>query len=826
MMHAQRWQRVRELFDAALDRPPAGREAWVHSQCAGDEELAGEVLALLRSDAVEATELPLLDARPALGERELSGATIAGYRVLRRIGEGGMGTVYEAQQQRPQRTVALKTLAVGLGSERARRRFEDEAEILARLRHPSIAQVLDAGTARLGDAEVPWFAMELVEQPRTIDRFVREEALEARAIAAMFATVCDAVHHGHQRGVIHRDLKPANVLVDAHGQPKVIDFGIARFAGDGSAGRHTRTGELLGTLAYMSPERLEGSSDGADTAADVYALGVVLYELLSGRCPFPIDGAPPARALQILRDFEPAPPSRLIASVPVELDWITAKAMARERGRRYASAGELAQDLGRCLRHEPVVAGPPSATYRLRKLAWRHRLLLCSAAVVFVALAIGFVVAALGWRQVTAAERLASRRAATLLEVNRFQERILRGAYGTEKGRDIKLADVVAAAERDLEATRFGDPIVEAGARNALGTSCIGLGRLQDAERHLLRARAVIEEHDLDPRVGLAVSISTNLGVCYREMGKLELAEREDRRALADRLATHAQDDPEVALAQINLAVGLLERGSAAEALELATLAHRTFLQHHGEASERTITAHAAMARALDGVGRGTEAARVMDEAQALAERNLHAEHPARLGVLTARAAMLFQRRLFAEHERTCQEIAAIRERSLGPGHPKTLAALSNLATGQAQLGNHAAAEATLRRVAAGWERMEVRSGANWVATMQSLIAIVRRQGRAAEAESLARSVRQTAESSLPAGHWLVGIVTKEHGGCLCDLRRFDEAEAALLAAHDMLARALQRSDYRVQRTLDELVALYEEWQRPEEAARWRAAAR
>ncbi|MBK8098712.1 MAG: serine/threonine protein kinase [Planctomycetes bacterium] len=820
-MQPEIWQRARAVFEQALDLPAADREAFARERCGADPTLVTAVLDLLRADA--AAELPLLDdaAKAWSSGHDLVGATIAGFQVLRRIGEGGMGTVYEARQQRPQRQVALKTLGVHLAGERARARFLDEAEILARLRHPAIAQVIDAGSTRFGERDVPWFAMELVEHPQSIDRFAREQALSVRAIAALMQGVADAVHHAHQRGVIHRDLKPANVLVDGGGQPKIIDFGIARFVVAADRPAHTRTGEFVGTLAYMSPERLEGSSDGADTSGDVYSLGVMLYELLARQLPFAAGDVPAARFVDLVRMLEPAPPSRLCPAVPTELDWVVGKAMAREPQRRYASAGELAQDLGRFLQREPVHAGPPSATYRLRRLAWRHRLVLGAAVVLFVAVAVGFVIATLGWQRVAAAERLASRRADTLVEVNQFQERILRGAYGSEKGTDVRLADVVDAAARDLDHATFADPLVEAGARNAIGASYIGIGRLADAERQLLRARELLRLLGGDPHAGVGISISGNLGVCYSALGKLDLAEREERQALTDRLAAFPVDSREVATAQNNLAVGLIKRGAFAEAFELASTAHATFTRRCGEGSEHTITACATMAGGLAGLNRLAEARVGYAEAMASAERHLHADHPARLAVLVSFSTFLFERGEIDAAVQRFEQVVAARERVLGPHHAQTLNALSNLASGQARSGKLAEAEATLRRAVAAYEALGIADGYDWVKTGQSLNAVVRRQGRAAEAETMARALLAIARRSLPDGHWLIGIVGKELGGCLCDLRRFDEAEPMLLQAHDQLTRTLHADDYRVQRTVQELVDLYVAWQRPGEAAIW-----
>ncbi|HEX5052446.1 MAG TPA: serine/threonine-protein kinase [Planctomycetota bacterium] len=820
-MLPETWQRARAVFEQALDLEAGERDAWVRDQCGADAALAGEVLALLRLDA----EIqPVLDAAPVLRARDhdLAGATIAGFQVRRRLGSGGMGTVYEAQQERPQRTVALKVLAVQFPSERARRRFEDEAEILARLRHPGIAQVLAAGSARLDCADVPWFAMELVEEPRPIDAFVREQRLDVAGVLALFAPVLDAVHCAHQHGVIHRDLKPANVLVDRRGHVKLIDFGIASLAGRDAVDRCTRTGEILGTLAYMSPERLERKSLGDETPADIYALGVMLYELLAGRSPFAFAELPPARAMAELLAADPAPPSRCNLAVPVELDWIVTKAMAREAGRRYASATEFQADIERFRRNDPVAAGPPSATYRLRKLAWRHRVLLGAAATAFAAVTTGFVVAMVGWSRVATAEHQAQRKAATLREVNRFQESVLFDASGGERGGDVLLVDAVDRAAAAIDERQFGDPVAEIGARRAVGNALLGCGRLQDAERHLSRAAALLAEHNIDPGEGWQVLVDEALAKVHEKQGKLELAEREARRALAVSITIYGDGADTTAIERHNLATLLLERGTGhAEALTLATHALRAFERQPRSVDERTIHARTLIASALAGLGRLDEAEAAFTAAMAEAEQYLPPDHAARLATLDAWAGYLFgQRRFEAAHERLVALVAA-RERVFGAHHPKTLSVQSSLAATQGELGRYADAEATLRRVVAGFDALGVH-GIEHVKAQQSLVATIRRQGRAADAEPLARENRADAARRLPSDHWLVGVVAKEHGACLRELGRFEEAEQALLEGHALLERIIGADDYRTQRVVSELTALYEAWPRQKEAEKWR----
>ncbi|HEX5052520.1 MAG TPA: tetratricopeptide repeat protein [Planctomycetota bacterium] len=822
-MPDERFARIRRLFEHALGLAPERRESYVRSETDGDDAMGAEVLELLAADD-DGEPMPVLDQSPGTlwTGADFAGRTVAGFTVLRRIGSGGMGTVYEAQQHRPNRRVAWKTLAVAFPSERAQRRFEDEVDILARLRHPGIAQVLEVGTCREGGFERPWFAMELVEDPRPIDGYAREQQLDCAQKVALFRSVCEAVHFAHQRGVLHRDIKPANVLVDRHGQTKVIDFGIARLLDSPERHDHTRTGEMVGTLAYMSPERLERHGRADDVGADVYALGVLLYELLAGRPAFALEGVAPARAIDLLRAGDPTPPSRLGGGVARELDWITQKAMERDPKRRYATVADLIADLDRHRDGSPVLAGSPSTVYRLRKLAWRHRLALAMAATVFLASTVGLVVAAMGWSRVAAAERRTRHESETLAAVNRFQERILRGAYSEARGRDVRLADVVDAAAADL-AAQAPSPPIEVALHNAIGTSYLGLGMLAEAEQHFLSGRRVADANGIAADDGIRIAIGNNLGICYEEQGRLELAAPELFSSLRARLDTLGEDHEETAIARNNLVSVLLKLGRNAEALPLAEAALATFERAHGDDDVSTITARSSLAMALAANNRLDEADAMFDRTLAAAQAHLHPDHPARLAVLNEHAAHQRQRGRIDEYTKEMQEVAAARERVLGPTHPRTLAALNNVAVGQQDKGDFAAAERTLRRIVQAREAAGIVTGYDVVITGQNLTAAIRRQGRTGEAEAHARGVLELAEKCLPPDHWLLGVVRKEHGACLRELGRLDEAEAALLSGERLLEAKVGPNDLRTQKAIAELVLLYEAWQRPQQAAEWSA---
>jgi len=319
-----------------------------------------------KSDA----DTPEIEANAAAPTRR----TIGRYRIKGLIGGGGMGNVYAAVQEEPRRTVALKVMKPGIAAPRAMRRFELEAQTLARLRHPGIAQIYEAGTHDEGSGPVPYFAMEYVAGAKSITEYADGRSLGIRERLELFAKVCDAVHHGHQKGIIHRDLKPSNILVDSSGNPKIIDFGVARATDSDMAVTTLQTdvGQLIGTLQYMSPEQCDADPDGLDTRSDVYALGVVLYELLCARPPYDLAQVALHEAARVIREEAPEKPSTIDRTLRGDVETITLKALEKEPERRYQSAADLGRDIERYLTSEPIEARPASALYQLRLMATRH----------------------------------------------------------------------------------------------------------------------------------------------------------------------------------------------------------------------------------------------------------------------------------------------------------------------------------------------------------------------------------------------------------------------------------------------------------------------
>ncbi len=389
------WDRAQQVFREALDRDPAEREAFLDEVCAGDQPLREEVASLLAFDGGVATDF--LAAGDAGGEPNASepepllGQTVGRYRIVRLIASGGMGTVYEAVQEQPERAVALKVMRGARLGPSLLRRFELESHLLARLRHPGIAQVYEAGTHEGDGAQpVPFFAMELVPDARPINRYAEQMGLPLRERLDLFLQVCDAVQHGHQRGIIHRDLKPANILVDPDGRVKVIDFGVARVTDADVAITTLRTdvGQLVGTLQYMSPEQCQADPLELDTRSDVYALGVVLYELLTGALPYDVSCRPIPSAARVICEEPPIAPQLLSRTFRGDLGLVMLRAMEKDRDRRYQSAADLARDVRHYLGREPIEARPPSVWMSIARWLARHPVVTTAAAASVVALGI------------------------------------------------------------------------------------------------------------------------------------------------------------------------------------------------------------------------------------------------------------------------------------------------------------------------------------------------------------------------------------------------------------------------------------------------------
>ena len=379
-MADERWERIQKIFEEALRLKPEDREQYLDEACGDDVDMRREVESILINHFQVTTEFLKPPERPLETIPEprpdpLIGKLIGNFHIKSLIGSGGMGKVYLALEEKPRRNVAFKTMKADIPSKSALRRFEYESQTLARLRHPGIAQVYRVGVHDDGESHIPYFAMEYIPNAQTIIEYADTKQLGIRDRLRLFAKVCDAAHHGHQKGIIHRDLTPRNILIDPSGQPKIFDFGLARATDSDLAepAQQTEHGQLIGTRQYMAPEQFNLDARDLDARTDVYALGCVLYELVCGSPPHDLDGLCDHEIIHILRTRFPVRPGRINRALRGDPETIILKALEKDRERRYRSAADLADNLRAYLDGEPIPVRPPSVPYLLRIAAKRHR---------------------------------------------------------------------------------------------------------------------------------------------------------------------------------------------------------------------------------------------------------------------------------------------------------------------------------------------------------------------------------------------------------------------------------------------------------------------
>lgn len=652
----ERWTRIAVIFGEAIELVSSRRAAYLEQACAGEPELRAEVDRLLRLHESAASFLePPTQAGAIQGERRArvsSGTRIGRYIVERHIASGGMGVVYEARQMSPDRRVALKVIHPAFVSPEALRRLTIESEALARLRHPGIAQLYEAGTHDFGEGAEPFIAMELIEGVSLLEH---SATLDVRARVALLAEIAEALQHAHEKGVLHRDLKPANILIDHDDRARMLDFGIARLVdldGHHALARtvtRTEAGTLLGTIQYMSPEQLRSDTREVDTRSDIYSLGVVAYEVLSGSTPFSGSDSSIVALVQAVSRHSYLPLGQADPALRGDLEWIVMKAMAPERARRYASAKEVADDLRRFLDHAPVLARPPSTLYQWSKFARRNRAVVAGLTATIVALTIGMALYARAASQARAAEQEALDSESAAAAVNEFLTRMLASIDPNRRSDTVDLRELVDRAAAGIEDLWVNKPREQAAVRNEVGTIYYNLGRYTEAEREYrvaleLRLAALGESHPA------TLDAMNNLGQALASLGQRDPAIEMYRRALEGRrktlgpthprtldtvnnLAVMGTTDEERAAAEDllraavtartaeggapdegtliamgNLATLLRRREAFAEALEWRARAAEGFTALHGEDHRLTAIARGASARALHDMGRLEEA--------------------------------------------------------------------------------------------------------------------------------------------------------------------------------------------------------------------------
>lgn len=790
----ERYARVEAVYQDALDTPPEQRAELLDRACRGDHELRREVEALLSH--YDAAPMTFLDhAAHALRHSPPVPERIGQYRILGVLGEGGMGIVYRAAQEHPRREVAVKVMRAGVFSERALQRFELETAILGRLKHPGIAQIHEAGLHEDPFGRRPFFAMELVEGP-PVTAFATAEGLGIAQRLELVAEICDAVHHAHQRSLVHRDLKPANILVtrpdtsegerspDSGGRamPKVLDFGVALATDSDIAATtmHTETGQLIGTLPYMSPEQLAGDVAAIDIRSDVYSLGVVLYELLCGRVPFDVTGKSIAAAARMISEEEPTPPGKVDRAMRGDLDTIARKALEKKPERRYQSASELAADLRRYLRHEPIAARPSTTVYQLSKFARRNRGLVAGLASAFVILIGGLVGTSFGLSQAMRARDAEAEHRAAAEEseqaavvardeseaVTRFLMDMLGAVSPEGRGSDVTVREALDQAASTVGQKLSGRPLIEARVRYAIGWSYFGLGIVDKAQEQMTEATAIFRREKGERDSDTLGALST-LGAIVSEKGNYSESEAHSRAALEVQRRVLGDEHPQTLISMDNLALALSDQGRYAEAEEL--------LRRTLEASRRV----------------------------------LGQEHPGTLASMNNLGLAVYSQGNYVEAEQLQRQALEIRRHILGDDHRLTLDSMHNLANVLNALGHFTDAEELHRRALAGRRRVIGETHFLTLTSMDDLAKNLCDQKRFAEAEPLSRAALDGLRSTLGAEHPDTIETMQNLAVAIQNQGRFEEAQELLNASLEAANRTLGADHTLTLAALERVAALH-----------------
>ncbi len=876
------------------------------------------------------------------------GVRLKGYEILGEIGRGGQGVVYRGVQRSTGRPVAIKVVLEGaLAAPTARRRFEREVDIVARMRHPHIVSVYDSGTTEDGKL---YYVMEYVAGS-PLDEFVRTgigtgcdaaaggeppapvipgvgdgrpwipgTRAQVQRVARLFADVCDAVNFAHQRGVIHRDIKPSNIRVDPAGEARVLDFGLAKTAtGEDFAAESMRmsmTGQFLGSLPWASPEQARGDTSAVDVRSDVYSLGVVLYQVLTARFPYDVQGGGLHAALDNILNATPARPGMLNPAVDGELETIILKCLAKEPDRRYQSAGELARDVRHWLAGEMIEARRESAWYTLRKTVRRYRIAAVAASICVLAITAGFAASVVFWRQAEQ-RRVEAESAKHASDIAR-QETTVINSFLTDmlasidpefaQGRQVSVREVLDAAAASVSKRFANQPLIEASIRDTIGRTYRGLGEHERAREQLARSLEIrrresppgdektlwtandlaamladLEDFDaaeslltetlatvrayFPPDHPLLVTTLTHIGYLRDYQGRLDEAAELYQAALERARRHYGPKHPETLTVMNNLASILIDRDDAAGAEAMLREVVDGRLAALGPEHPQTLTARANLAVVLEEQGKLQEAEQLQRELTEEMARVFGPEHPRTISQALNWVSTLGS---LGEWERAATVAGEWLERArgaLGEGHFDTLRGMNSLGHCLVMLGRYEQAQALLERALAGMTASFGEEDHRTLYSLQNLAGVyqergdlkraeelsrravdIRRRtlgdrhtdtlvsinnyasvldeaGRGQEAEPLFREALAGCRKVLPPGHWMTAIIQSRMGKCLIGLGKYPEAETELSEAYGRLEETYGPGHATPAKTASYLAELYELWDRPEEAATWRARA-
>ncbi|HKD10706.1 MAG TPA: serine/threonine-protein kinase [Thermoanaerobaculia bacterium] len=822
MSSPARHERAGELLVEALQRPPEERGSFLEMACGQDLAMRREVETLLRSheEAGNFLEVPVLQAARWDTDAAWQGRRVGPYRLVREIGRGGMGVVYVAERadRAFEKKVAVKLIKQGMDTEQVIHRFEKERRILAALDHPHIARILDGGTTEDG---LPYFVMEYVDGLPILD-FCDSRRLSTTQRLRLFSSVCAAVAFAHQNLVIHRDLKPGNILVDAAGEPWLLDFGIAKLLGDEDLTTRTLTGLRPMTPRYSSPEQIRG--EPINTASDVYSLGVVLYELLTGRAPYRLAGRSPSEVERAVCEEEPDRPSAAIGRRPDgfsheerpgavtpqavsatregdpkrlrrrlsgDLDTILLRALRKDPRRRYASVEQLAEDIRRHLAGLPIRAHRDTLIYRGSKFVRRHFVGVAAAALVAV-LALGAAVSLGVQRARIERERLKAE------QVSAF----LTSLFKASDPRDARGANLTVREMLDRGASRIrrdlaGQPEVQATLMDTIGDVYRELGSYEQAQAMIegsyrIRVR-LFGERDL--RVAESLQ---SLGEVAMDTGRYPEAEKRFREALSLRRGALGEQNLSVAASQLALGRALHQRGMDRESeasLRNALSIRRKIL---GENDLAVANAWHVLAATLASLGEPQEAEQALRRAFEIALASSDPDNPSVTAYRNDLGIVLMAQGKFHEAAALDAESLESRRRLVGEEHPSIAPLLANLAAALDLDGKTEEAEGLSRRALAMARKTLGESHPNIGFAWNNLATILRRKGDVPGAESAAREALRIFRTNLPQGHVNISGPLINLGWALTAKGRPAEAEPLLREALQIRVNRLRSADWRI----------------------------
>ncbi|MBV8829804.1 MAG: serine/threonine protein kinase [Acidobacteriaceae bacterium] len=905
-MDAHRWAVIESLYHAALAKDAGERPDYLAAACEGNTELRQEVESLLvEADAHLTSPAKRAELEKVWEEvtsiRVSAGPTpeIGPYRMLEKIGEGGMAEVWLAEQTSPiQRRVAVKLIRAGMDTKAMIARFESERQALALMDHPAIAKILEAGSTA---EQRPYFVLEYIPG-EPITEYCDKNRLIIRDRLELFIQVCEGVQHAHQKAVIHRDLKPSNVLVtvqDGKPIPKIIDFGVAKAIAQKLTEKtmFTELGVLVGTPEYMSPEQAD-FSDNIDTRTDVYSLGMILYELLVGALP--VEPRDLRRAgfedfLRLIREAEPVRPStkvRILGDVSAiaarnrktdrqslerqlkgDLDWTVMKALEKDRCRRYGSPSSFALDIEHYLRHEPVLARPPTLVYRTRKFVRRHRFGVGVAATVMLLL-IGFAATMTVQARRIARERdRADSEAAAAQAVNDFLRNDVlaqagaSGQAGPETAPDpnLKVRTALDRAAGRITGKFAGKPAVEASIRQTIGDAYMDLGLFPDAEQQMeaalkLRRRILGEKHpdtlrtmsdlafvyELQGRYGQAEPLYTEtlevrrsllgrqhvataasmagLAFLYFREGKYTRAERLFTEALEIDIQLRGAADPAALATMKSLGMLYTQQAKYPQAESLLTKVLATYRRLYGSEHPQTLFAMENLGDLYSHEGKYEKAELLLTEVLASYHRVLGEAHPSTLWAMNALAILRMTQGRYAEAELQYLKVLDLRRRVLGKEHPQTLATMGDLAHLYVKEKKYTEAEPLFSTLVDARRRLWGEDDIRTLNAMNGLALVYLYNGKPKQSEAVIRGALDHLVNSPDS--WRRFDDESLLGASLTAQKRYAEAEPLLISAHQQLlereASIPVSNRFIIDRAGRWILQLYDHWGKPREAAEWR----